>query len=99
LPAEDLDLMAGPMVRVGHMAPVVLAPLLVEDLGPTAGLMVRVGRMVPVVPLPPEDLDPMGHMVLAGRMVAGPSPKADLDHMASRTSMTKIDSRPPGAVQ
>ena len=82
---EDLDLTTGDMVRVGPTAPVVLVvPMLAEDLDLTTGHMVRVVRMdlgrTPV------------HMVRVGHMVARPSRKEDLDHMAKQISTTRIDS-------
>ena len=75
---EDLDPMSGRTPPVGPTAPVV--PMLAEDLDLTTGHMVRVVRMdlgrTPV------------HMVRVGHMVARPSRKEDLDHMAKQLSTT-----------
>ena len=83
--AEDLDPMSGHTPPVGPTAPVVLVvPMLAEDLDLTTGHMVRVVRMdlgrTPV------------HMVRVGHMVARPSRKEDLDHMAKQISTTSIGS-------
>ena len=72
-------------MRLSRIAPVVLVvPLLTEDLDLTPGHMVRVVRMdlgrTPV------------HMVRVGHMVARPSRKEDLDHMAKQISTTSIGS-------
>jgi hypothetical protein len=77
--AEDLDRMSGHTPPVGPTAPVVL--VVPEDM---SGHMVRVVRMdlgrTPV------------HMVRVGHIVARPSRKEDLDHMAKQISTTRIDS-------
>jgi len=59
-----------------------------------AGHMVLAGRTAPLVlAVVLLDLDPTaGHIVPVVRMVGRPSPKADLDLMASRISNTRTSS-------
>ena len=78
-------------MRLSRIAPVVLVvPMLAEDLDPMSGHTPPVGPTAPVVlvvPMLAEDLD-----LTTGHMVARPSRKEDLDHMAKQISTTRIDS-------